>query len=58
MAADSEALQRASFSVSEAGLFGTWAFLPVTDGDFVQQLPSDQLLSGRVNGKRILSGVG
>ena len=57
VAADSETLQNASFKVSESGQFGTWAFLPVTDGTFVQELPSDQLLNGRVNGKRILSGV-
>lgn len=57
VAADSETLQNASFKVSETGQFGTWAFLPVTDGTFVQELPSDQLLNGRVNGKRILSGV-
>jgi carboxylesterase type B len=49
-------LQNASFQVSEAKPFGVWAFLPVTDGAFVQQRPSAQLLARAVSGKRILSG--
>ncbi|KAF2268888.1 alpha/beta-hydrolase [Lojkania enalia] len=55
-ASDSEVLQNASFKVSEAGPFGTFAFLPVTDGTFVQQRPTQQLLAKAVKGKRILSG--
>jgi hypothetical protein len=44
--------------VSEAGPWGTFAFLPVTDGTFIKDLPSSQLHSGSssLNGKRILSG--
>lgn len=53
---DTNTLQNASFAVSEAGPFGTFAFLPVTDGEFVQARPSDQLLSKSLSGKRILSG--
>jgi carboxylesterase type B len=49
-------LQNASAKVSEAGKFGTFAFLPVTDGTFVQKRPSQQLLSKSLHGKRILSG--
>lgn len=50
-------LQNASFKVSEAGPWGTFAFLPVTDGTFIQDLPSSQLFSGSaLNGKRMLSG--
>ena len=52
---DTLTLQNASATVSASGLFGTWAFLPVTDGDFVQQLPSQQLLKKQVNGKRMLA---
>ena len=33
-----------------------WGFLPVTDGYFVQQLPSQQLLQKKVNGQRLLVG--
>lgn len=55
--ADTEVLQNASGVVSESGEFGTFAFLPVTDGDFVQTRPSQQLLAKKVQGKRILIGV-
>ncbi|KAF2128864.1 alpha/beta-hydrolase [Dothidotthia symphoricarpi CBS 119687] len=53
--ADSPVLQNASAKVSEAGPFGTFAFLPVTDGTFVQQRPSQGLSSKSLKGKRILS---
>ncbi|KAF2814090.1 carboxylesterase type B [Mytilinidion resinicola] len=53
---DTETLQRASFNISSSGTYGTWGFLPVTDGVFIQQLPSTQLQSKKVNGLNILSG--
>ncbi|KAF2640931.1 alpha/beta-hydrolase [Massarina eburnea CBS 473.64] len=53
--ADTSILQNASVQASEAGPFGTFAFGPVTDGKFVQQLPSEQLVSKNLTGKRILS---
>lgn len=53
--ADSLVLQNASFKVSEAGPFGTFAFLPVTDGAFIQELPTEALVSKSVQGKRLLS---
>lgn len=53
---DSETLINASALVSQEGSYGTWAFLPVTDGVFVQDLPSRQLARGAVNGLNILSG--
>lgn len=37
-------LQNASQHVSGSGKYGTWAFLPVTDGSFIQQSTSQQLL--------------
>jgi carboxylesterase type B len=49
-------LQTASQRVSEASAFGSFAFLPVTDGSFVKSRPSKQLLSSSVKGKRVLSG--
>ncbi|KAF2179018.1 alpha/beta-hydrolase [Zopfia rhizophila CBS 207.26] len=54
--ADTTVLQNASAKVSEAGPFGTFAFLPVTDGTFIQQRPTQQLLSKALQGQRILSG--
>ena len=51
------ALQLASQTVSEASAFGSFAFLPVTDNTFITDRPSKQLLSGRVSGKRLLSGT-
>lgn len=49
-------LQNASFNVSASGTYGTWGFLPVTDGVFIQDIPSRQLLQKRVNGRRVLTG--
>ncbi|KAI9703399.1 MAG: hypothetical protein M1820_005871 [Bogoriella megaspora] len=55
VAAPSDVLQNASAIVSASGTFGTWGFLPVTDGGIIQDRPSKQLLEGKVNGLRILS---
>lgn len=55
---DTTTLQNASATISGSGRFGTWAFLPVTDGVFIRQLPSQQLLKMQVNGNSILVGVG
>lgn len=54
---DTIALQNASAYISANGPYGQWAFLPVTDGKFLRQRPSEQLLHGKMNGLRILSGV-
>jgi hypothetical protein len=42
--------------VTETATYGTWAFLPVTDGAFIQDVPSSQLLEKRVNGRSLLVG--
>lgn len=55
---DTATLQNVSATISGSSRYGTWAFLPVTDGVFIQQLPSQQLLKKQVNGKSILVGVG
>jgi carboxylesterase type B len=52
----SAVLMEANSIVSASGVYGTWAFTPVTDGSFIRQLPSQQLSRHRVNGARILSG--
>ena len=54
---DTDTLQNASAYISGGGKYGQWTFLPVTDGEFITKRPSEQLLSGEVNGLRILSGV-
>ncbi|KAG9185806.1 hypothetical protein G6011_07137 [Alternaria panax] len=53
---DMETLQNASSEVTRTATFGTWAFLPVTDGVFIQDEPSSQLLEKRVNGRNALIG--
>ncbi|KAK5071993.1 hypothetical protein LTR64_004227 [Lithohypha guttulata] len=50
-----DTLINASTRITQSGTYGTWAFLPVTDGVFVQDLPSQQLLRKRVNGLNILT---
>ena len=54
---DTMTLQNASATISGSSRYGTWVFLPVTDGVFVQQLPSQQLLKKQVNGNTMLVGV-
>jgi carboxylesterase type B len=53
---DTATLQRASVAVTATVTYGTWAFLPVTDGTLVQSVPSSQLLEKRVNGHSLLVG--
>ena len=55
---DTVTLQNASATISGSSRYGTWVFVPVTDGSFIQQLPSQQLLKKQVNGKSVLAGVG
>jgi carboxylesterase type B len=58
VSAESDTLQYASGNVSKSyGYFGSWAFLPVVDGDFIQARPSLQFARARVSGNRILVGV-
>ncbi|KAH9885661.1 carboxylesterase family protein [Xylariomycetidae sp. FL2044] len=53
--ADTILLQDASANVSADGLYGQWAFIPVTDKRLIPSRPSKQLLGGKVNGDRILA---
>lgn len=51
---DVEVLQEANVNVTNAAAYGTWAFAPVTDGSFIQNAPSTQLLDERaVNGNHM-----
>lgn len=54
---DSVALRNASFYMSGTVKYGQWAFLSVTDHDFIRERPSAQLATGRVNGLHMLTGV-
>ena len=56
LAKDTDTLINASATTVSSGSYGTWAFLPVTDGSFVQDLLSRQLARGQVNGLNHLSG--
>ncbi|KAI3328107.1 alpha/beta-hydrolase [Xylariaceae sp. AK1471] len=57
VAADTEVLQNASGTVSTTlGYFGSFAFLPVIDDDYIRERPSVQLLHGDMSGKRVLVG--
>ncbi|KAF2105751.1 Alpha/Beta hydrolase protein [Lophiotrema nucula] len=53
---DTDILQNASAIISASGTFGSWGFLPVTDGTYIQETPSQALLKGKVNGLHQLSG--
>ncbi|CAI6331869.1 unnamed protein product [Periconia digitata] len=53
---DTATLQEASTSVSASGTFGSFGFLPVTDGTFLQSTPSEALAQGKVNGLNQLTG--
>ena len=53
---ETDVLQNASAKVSEASAFGSFVFLPVIDGTFVQDLPSSQLVAKSLKGQRILAG--
>ncbi|CZR65808.1 related to esterase [Phialocephala subalpina] len=48
-------LVQAGESVSANGKYGTWGFLPVTDGEFLLERPSEQLRKKKVSGKRMLA---
>jgi len=54
-AADTVVVQNASAKVAEAGPFGKFSFLPVTDGSFVKVRLSESLAGKSVRGKRVLS---
>ncbi|EMR71056.1 putative inactive carboxylesterase 4 protein [Eutypa lata UCREL1] len=52
---DTLTLQQASHNISTSGTFGSWAFLPVTDGDFIRETPSQALLKRKINGRKHLT---
>lgn len=53
---DSATLQTANQDVTASAKYGSWAYLPVTDGTFVTSRPSQPLFAKTVNGEAILVG--
>lgn len=53
--ADTDKLQLANYVVGSGVNYGSFAFGPVIDGDFIQQRPSQQFLNGAANGRRVLT---
>ena len=51
-AVDVNTLQSANLEISASGFFGTFVFVPVVDGSFVTERPTELLKTGKVNGVR------
>ena len=51
-AADISLLQSANLEINASGFFGTFVFVPVVDGSFITERPTELLKAGRVNGVR------
>ncbi|KAJ7134819.1 Alpha/Beta hydrolase protein, partial [Mycena epipterygia] len=48
-------LQKINLNVTIAGFTGTFTFVPVIDGSFITQSPTDSLVQGELNGDVLLS---
>ncbi|KAF2280548.1 alpha/beta-hydrolase [Westerdykella ornata] len=53
---DSMTLQQINAEIVTTQVYGTWPFLPVTDGSFIKQRPTSALEKKLVNGRNILVG--
>ena len=51
-AADVNSLQSANLEIGASGFFGTFVFVPVVDGSFITDRPTELLQAGKVNGVR------
>ena len=51
-AVDVKTLQSANLDINNSGFFGTYVFVPVVDGCFITDRPSELLKAGTVNGVR------
>jgi carboxylesterase type B len=45
-------LQNANVEINASGFFGTFVFVPVVDGSFITERPTELLKAGKVNGVR------
>ena len=51
-AVDVDSLQSANLEINASGFFGTFVFVPVVDGNFITERPTELLKAGKVNGVR------
>ncbi|KAL0065737.1 hypothetical protein AAF712_007220 [Marasmius tenuissimus] len=51
---DTSALELANENITVAGFFGTFTFVPVVDGTFIRQRPTQALREGKLNGEALL----
>ena len=49
-AADVNSLQSSNLEISASGFFGTFVFVPVVDGSFITERPTELLKAGKANG--------
>jgi len=54
-AVDVNSLQSANLGICASGFFGTFVFVPVVDGSFITERPTELLKAGKVNGGGLLS---
>ncbi|KAL1688733.1 Alpha/Beta hydrolase protein [Schizophyllum commune] len=52
---DAPTLRAAAYSICASKFYGSFSFLPVVDGDLIQQRPLEALLAGRVNVDKLLA---
>ncbi|KAF8161671.1 Alpha/Beta hydrolase protein [Crassisporium funariophilum] len=53
--ADVNALQAANTEINSSGFFGTFVFVPVIDGTFITERPTELLRQGKTNGEILFS---
>ena len=51
-AVDVNSLQSANMDINASGFFGTFVFVPVVDGRFITERPTELLKAGKLNGVR------
>lgn len=49
---DSNTLETINTEINASGFFGTFVFVPVVDGTFITERPTQLLTVGKVNGVR------
>ncbi|KAJ8468530.1 hypothetical protein ONZ45_g17210 [Pleurotus djamor] len=52
---DASALQTVNANINRAGFFGTFVLVPVVDGEFITQRPTEALRKRQVNGRALLA---
>ena len=53
-AVDVNSLVNANLEINASGFFGTFVFVPVVDGSFITERPTELLKAGKVNGVRYI----